>query len=91
MPPKLTLGAYNFMPQKLTLGAYSFLIVRVCVRPSMSRAYSILFVVKIQNSVCAYTLGSPSVAYFFQLTVTLTSGLSSRKIMSGVYLLYHLT
>ena len=60
----------------------------MCVRPSMSGAYPILFAVGIPNSVCAYTLGSPSVAYFFRLTVTLTAGLSSRKIMSGAYVLY---
>ena len=36
---------------------------------------------------CAYTLVSLSVAYFFRITVTLTSRLSSRRIMSGAYLI----
>ena len=39
--------------------------------------------------VCEYILGSLSVAYCFWLTVTLTFGLGSRKIMSGAYLLYY--
>ena len=36
---------------------------------------------------CAYTLGSLSVAYFFRITVTLTSGLSFRRNMSRAYLI----
>ena len=36
---------------------------------------------------CACTFGSLSVAYFFRVTVTLTSRLSSRRIMSGAYLI----
>ena len=38
---------------------------------------------------CRYTLGSPSVAYCFWVTVTLTSCLSSRKIVLGAYLLFY--
>ena len=36
---------------------------------------------------CACTFGSLSVAYFFRVTVTLTSRLSSRRIMSEAYLI----
>ena len=34
--------------------------------------------------ICGFTLGLRSVTYCFGVTVTLTSGLSSRKILSGV-------
>ena len=40
----------------------------------------IYFEVGIPNLVCGYTLGSTSVTYCFVVTVTLTSGLSSKKI-----------
>ena len=58
MPPKLTVGAYNFMPPKLTLG-HSCLSVCACVSVClpMSEAYPILFVVGIPNSVCEFILG----------------------------------
>ena len=40
---------------------------------------------------CGYTLESRSVTYYLRVTVTLTSGLSSKKIVSGAYILYYLT
>ena len=44
----------------------------------------ILFEVGIPNLVCGYILGSQSVAYCLRVPVTLSSGLSSMKIMSRV-------
>ena len=49
-----------------------------------------LFEVGIPNSICGYTLGSQSVAYYYWVIVTLTSGLNSRKNESEAYLLYYL-
>ena len=52
----------------------------------------ILFNAGIPSPVCCYTLGSRSITYYWRVTVTLTlnSGLNSRKIVCGAYLLYHL-
>ena len=41
-----------------------------------------LFDVMIIHLVCGYTLGSCSVGFCLQVTLTLTSGLNFRKIMS---------
>ena len=65
------------------------------VRPSRFRVRSIspiFFEVGIPNLVCGYTLGWRSVAYHFRVTVTLTltSALVFRIIVSGAYLLYYL-
>ena len=62
--------------------------MRGSVCPSLNRVWSIapiLFEVGILNLVCGYILGSLSVTYCFQVAVTLTSGLNSRKIVSGAY------
>ena len=48
------------------------------------------FEVGIPNLVCGYILGWWSVAYHFRVTVTLTSDLVFRIIVSGAYLLYYL-
>ena len=48
------------------------------------------FEVGIPNLVCGYILGWRSVAYHFLVTVTLTSDLVFRIIVSGAYLLYFL-
>ena len=67
--------------------------VRPCVRPSRFRVQSIspiFFEVGISNLVCGCILGWRSVAYHFWVTVTLTSDLVFRIIMSGAYLLYFL-
>ena len=67
----------------------------LCSRKVVSKAYlrfSILLEVDIPNKVCGYTLGVLSVtkSYYFWVTVTFTSDLNSRKIVSGAYLLYYL-
>ena len=66
---------------------------RPSVRPSRFRVRSIspiFFEVGIPNLVCGYILGWRSVAYHFRVTVTLTSDLVLRIIVSGAYLLYYL-
>ena len=69
--------------------------VRPSVCPSRFRVRSIspiFFEVGIPNLVCGYTLGWGGVAYHFRVTVTLTltSDLVFRIIVSGAYLLYYL-
>ena len=71
------------------------LSVRPSVCPSCFRVRSIspiFFEVGIPNLVCRYILGWGSVAYHFWVTVTLTltSDLDFRIIVSGAYLLYYL-
>ena len=69
------------------------LSVRPSVCPSRFRVRSIspiFFEVGIPNLVCGYILGWGSVAYHFRVTVTLTSDLVFRIIVSGAYLLYYL-
>ena len=90
-------------PPKEIWEAYSNCTVRPSVCPSVSpsvrlsrfrvRSISpIFFGVGIPNLVCGYILGWPSVAYYFRVTVTLTltSDLVFRIIVSGAYLLYYL-
>ena len=63
------------------------------VRPSRFRVRSIspiFFEVGIPNLVCGYILGWRSVTYHFRVTVTLTSDLVLRIIVSGAYHLYYL-
>ena len=88
-----------FMPPKELWEAYSNRTVRpsvsLSVRPSRFRVRSIspiFFEVGIPNLVCGYILGWRSVAYHFRVTVTLTltSDLVFRIIVSGAYLLYYL-
>ena len=92
-----------FMPPKELWEAYSNRTVRPSVRqsvrpsvrPSRFRVRSIspiFFEVGIPNLVCGYILGWRSVAYHFRVTVTLTltSDLVFRIIVSGAYLLYYL-
>ena len=91
------------MPPKELWEAYSNRTVRPsvspsvcpCVRPYRFRVRSIspiFFGVGIPNLVCGYILGWRSVAYHFRVTVTLTltSDLVFRIIVSGAYLLYYL-
>ena len=69
------------------------LSVHPCVRPSRFRVQSIspiFFEVGIPNLVCGCILGWRSVAYHFWVTVTLTSDLVFRIIVSKAYLLYYL-
>ena len=49
---------------------------------------SILFEVRIPNLVCGYILGQWSVTHCFPITVTLTSGLSSRNILSFFFFFF---
>ena len=84
-----------FMPPKELWEAYSNRTVRPSVCPSRFRVRSIspiFFEVGIPNLVCGYILGWGSVAYHFWVTVTLTltSDLDFRIIVSGAYLLYDL-
>ena len=96
-------GLHIFMPPKELWEAYSNRTVRPSVspsvrpsvRPSRFRVRSIspiFFEVGVPNLVCGYILGWRSVAYHFRVTVTLTltSDLVFRIIVSGVYLLYYL-
>ena len=96
-------GTLIFMPPKELWEAYSNRTVRPSVRqsvrpsvrPSRFRVRSIspiFFEVGIPNLVCGYILGWRSVAYHFRVTVTLTltSDLVFRIIVSGAYLLYYL-
>ena len=71
------------------------IVIALSVRPSRFRVRSIspiFFEVGIPNLVCGYILGWRSVAYHFRVTVTLTltSDLVFRIIVSGAYLLYYL-
>ena len=79
------------------------LSVRPSVSPSVRQSVSasrfrvrsispILFEVGIPNLVCGYVSGWRSVAYHFRVivTLTLTSDLVFRIIVSGAYLLYYL-
>ena len=86
-------GGFNtvFMPPKELWEAYS----NRTVSPSRFRVRSIspiFFEVGIPNLVCGYILGWRSVAYHFRVTVTLTltSDLVFRIIVSGAYLFYYL-
>ena len=77
------------MPPKELWEAYS----NHTVRPSRFRVRSIspiFFEVEIPNLVCGYILGWQRVAYHFRVTLTLTSDLVFRIIVSGAYLLYYL-
>ena len=89
-----------FMPPKELWEAYSNRTVRplsvcLCVRPSRFCVWSIspiFFEEGIPNLVCGCILGWRSVSYHFWVTVTLTltSDLVFRIIVSGAYLLYYL-
>ena len=79
------------MPPKELWEAYSNCTVRLSRFRDRSIS-PIFFEVGIQNLVCGYFLGWRSVAYHFQVTVTLalTSDLVFRILVSGAYLLYYL-
>ena len=86
-----------FMPPKELWEAYSNRTIRPSLRlsvcPSRFRVRSIspiFFEVGIPYLVCGYILGWRSVAYHFLVTVTLTSDLVFRIILSAAYLLYYL-
>ena len=62
----------------------------VCPSRFVSGAYPIFFEVGIPNLMCGCILGWRIVLYHFWVTVTLTSDLVFRIIVSGAYLLYYL-
>ena len=69
------------------------LSVHQSVHPSRFCVWSIspiFFEVGIPNLMCGYILGWRSVTYHFPITVTLTSDLVFRIIVSRAYLLYYL-
>ena len=81
------------MPPKELWEAYSNRTVRQSVSLSRFGVRSIspiFFEVGIPNLVCGCILRWRSVAYHFRVTVTLTSDLVFRIIVSGAYLLYYL-
>ena len=87
MPPKELWEAYSNRTVRPSVSPS----VRPSVRPSRFRVRSIspiFFEVGISNLVCGYILGWRSVAYHFQVTatLTLTSDLVFRIIVSGTYL-----
>ena len=91
MPPKELWEAYSNRTVRPSVSPS----VRPSVRPSRFRVRSIspiFFEVGIPNLVCGYILRWRSVAYNFRVTVTLTltSDLVFRIIVSGAYLLYYL-
>ena len=86
MPPKELWEAYSNRTVRPPISPSVCLSVPLCVR-SIS---PIFFEVGIQNLVCGYILGCWSVTYHFRVTVTLTSDLVFRIIMSRAYLYYYL-
>ena len=92
--------AYHFrVTVTLTLTSdLVFIVIKMSVRPSVRpsvplrvRCISPIFVeVGIPNLKCGCILGWRSVAYHFRVTVTLTSDLVFRIIVSGAYLLHYL-
>ena len=71
-----------------------FKVITMSIRPSVPLRVRwispIFFEVGIPNSICGCILGWRSVAYHFPVTVTLTSDLVFRIIVSGAYLSYYL-
>ena len=85
--------AYHFqVTVTLTLTSdLVFIVIKCPSVPLRVRCISpIFFEVGIPNLMCGCILGWRSVAYHFWVTVTLTSDLIFRIIVSGAYLLYYL-
>ena len=90
--------AYHFRVTVTLTSDLVFIVITMSVRPSVCpsirlrvRCISpIFFEVGIPNLICGCILGWRSVAYHFQVTVTLTSDLVFRIFVSGAYLLYYL-
>ena len=81
-----------FMPPKELWEAYSNRTVRPSIPLRVRCISPIFFEVGIPNLMCGYILRWRSVAYHFQVTVTLTltSELFFNIIVSGAYILYYL-
>ena len=95
MPPKELWEAYSNRTVRPSVSPSVCPSVYLSVCPSRFRVRSIspiFFEVGIPNLVCGYSLGWGSVTYHFQVTVTLTltSDLVFRIIVSEAYLLYYL-
>ena len=73
---------------------FVYIVVTMSVRMSVPLRVQcispIFFEVGIPNLMCGCILGWRSVAYHFPITMTLTSDLVFRIIVSGAYLLYYL-
>ena len=81
--PQRNFGGHIVIALSVRLSVRQFPLLVRCISP-------IFFEVGISNLVCGCILGWRSVAYHFRVTVTLTSDLGFRIIMSGAYLLYFL-
>ena len=101
VPPRLNITMLNqrhlsratvFMPPKELWEAYSNRTVCPSIPLHVRCISPIFFEVGIPNLVCGCILGWRSVTYHFRVTVTLTltSDLVFRIIVSGAYLLYYL-
>ena len=88
-PLHFPLHHFFIMPPKELREAYSNRTVRLS-RFRVRSISPIFFEVGIPNLVCGSILGWRSVAYHFRVTVTLTSDLVFRIIVSGAYLLNYL-
>ena len=92
--------AYHFQVAVTLTSDLVFIVITMSIRPSVRpsvplrvRCISpIFFEVGIPNLMCGCILGWQSVTYHFRvtLTMTLTSDLVFRIIVSGAYLLYYL-
>ena len=83
--------AYCFWVTVTLTSDLVFIVIKCPSVPLRVRCISpILFEVGIPNLMCGCILGWRSVAYHFWVTVTLTSDLVFRIIVSGAYLLYYL-
>ena len=82
--PQRNFGRHIVIAQSVRVSVCPSVPLRVrCISPRF-------FEVGIPNLVCGYILGWRSVAYHFPVTVTLTSDLVFRIIVSGAYPLYYL-
>ena len=92
--PTLWMGSKGsnstFYAQRKFWEAYSNRTVRPSVSLHVPCISSTFFEVGIQNLVCGCILGWQSVVYHFRVTVTFTSDLVFRIIVSGAYLLFYL-
>ena len=90
--------SYHFQVTVTLTDDLQVIVITMSVRPSVCpsvplrvQCISPIFLeVGIPNLMCGCILGLRSVAYHFRVTVTLTSDLVFRIIVSGAYLLYYL-
>ena len=90
--------AYHFRVTVTLTSDLVFIVITMSVRPPVCQSVPlrvlcispIFFEVGIPHLMCGCVLGWQSVAYHFRVTVTLTSDLVFRIIVSGAYFLYYL-